>query len=81
MRLLRQRPSARRRVTERLQEIRQRLDAATPGDWPFGELARHLLPADADLIAHAPADIAWLLDRIEALQYVVESQRIKAVES
>lgn len=90
-------------MPNRLQEIRARLDAATPGPWwtaeqrrPYnnpiwsrsddpvttGETIGNIyLQPDADLIAHAPADIAWLLGRVEALQYVVESQRIKAVES
>jgi hypothetical protein len=55
-------------MPDRLAEIRARLDAATPGEWPFGEMVRHLLPPDADLIAHAPADIAWLLAEVERLR-------------
>ena len=52
-------------MSDRLTEIRARLDAATPGEWPMGALVPYLLPSDADHIAHAPADIAWLLDEVE----------------
>ena len=71
-------------MPDRLQEIRARLDAATPGPWEneFGVVAdangnRHYIPneygdwdnpADPDFIAHAPADIAWLLDEVERLR-------------
>lgn len=74
---------------ERVQEIRARLAAATPGPWMTAD--DHLYPqrvvanddglvliaetytdpawppADADLIAHAPADLADLLDEREKL--------------
>lgn len=68
-------------MSNRLQEIRARLDAATPGPWEEGgfdrpwsvtagrfvldERSSATRQADADLIAHAPADIAWLLDELE----------------
>lgn len=73
-------------MPERLQEIRARLDAATPGPW---KRDRHEIltvdvddetgwetciadaygdPADADLIAHAPDDLRWLLDEVERLR-------------
>ena len=64
-------------MNDRLQEIRARLDAATPGPWyvrsgwvALNNLNYDVIPvghndADADLIAHAPADIAWLLAEIE----------------
>ena len=75
-------------MTDRLQEIRARLDAATPGPWNFGRIAGDWgsvhthgrtnvvinseddggYAADQDLIAHAPADIAWLLDEVERLR-------------
>ena len=75
-------------MSDRLQEIRARLDAATPGPWrddhqswciwaPDHEAdepdARCLVAEvgcgpDTDLIAHAPADIAWLLDEVERLR-------------
>ena len=72
-------------MPDRLQEIRARLDAATPGPWvvkPPGEgksssgIRRGALDIawsvtareDADLIANAPADIAWLLAEVERLQ-------------
>jgi hypothetical protein len=67
--------------TDRLQEIRARLDAATPGPWLYPEDDPTRIQAsdgvsvavitrrvdDADLIAHAPADLAWLLDKVEEL--------------
>ncbi|MEN9315078.1 MAG: hypothetical protein RIS35_1471 [Pseudomonadota bacterium] len=68
-------------MTDRLAEIRARLDAATPGPngarlfppigipQPWGP---PLMPTvdrpNADLIAHAPTDIAWLLDRLDELE-------------
>ena len=74
-------------MSDRLQEIRARLDAATPGLWvrhpsepwvyvrrgPFtlniiATQLRSGRPGDTDLIAHAPADIAWLLDEVERLE-------------
>ena len=55
-------------MPDRLQEIRARLDAATPGEWPVGTLVPYLLPSDADFIAHAPDDIAWLLDQLTIQQ-------------
>lgn len=73
-------------MSDRLQEIRARLDAATPGPWEWREWScgdeaitgpdntgfvvnvDETTPhADADLIAHAPADIAWLLEKVEEL--------------
>lgn len=51
-------------VTDRLSDIRARLDAATPVTlWQgvgWGD-------PDGDLIDHAPADIAWLLEQVEDL--------------
>ena len=61
-------------MPDRLQEIRARLDAATPGPWEVvcnttsdvvGVLDGDY--DDADLIAHAPADIAWLLEEVDNL--------------
>ena len=69
-------------MSDRIAEIRARLDAATPGPWhkhddepwvtnsatpPMRIIATGLRgqPENADLIAHAPADIAWLLDEVE----------------
>lgn len=73
---------------DRIEEIRARLEAATPGPWKtggsaacgdvyFGTLVDPDDPtepgvmlgmtsqaADAALIAHAPADIAWLLEQL-----------------
>ena len=67
-------------MPDRIAEIRARLDAATPGPWlvrngwvDLNNLHGDVIPvghndADADLIAHAPADIAWLLDEVERLR-------------
>ena len=64
----------------RIEEIRQRLDKATPGPWFAGRFSigagedrgdpdaipveRVALREDADLIANAPADLAYLLDTL-----------------
>jgi hypothetical protein len=68
--------------TDRLQEIRARLDAATPGPWiihedeetgqldPWDDDGMHPIldsQSNADLIAHAPDDIAWLLQEVARL--------------
>jgi len=62
-------------VSDRLAEIRARLDAAPSAcDWwvengVYGICGVRSNDAhDADLIAHAPADIAWLLDEVERLE-------------
>lgn len=76
-------------IDPRAEEIRARLDAATPGSWDattseatmndrnlyrFGPQSKpcvfhaQMRRADADLIAHAPADLAYLLGRIETLE-------------
>lgn len=75
-------------MPDRLQDIRARLDAATPGPWAddykswcvwapnhdLKEREDRCLVAevgcgpDTDLIAHAPSDIAWLLDEVERLR-------------
>jgi hypothetical protein len=69
-------------MPDRLAEIRARLDALSSAPpWRYLE-NRGILAADADrdisrpgwypsdarFIAHAPADIAWLLDEVERLQ-------------
>ncbi len=69
-------------MPDRLQEIRARLDAATPGPWvrnyDNGEvvvmdpddgrtmIGNVTFTRNIDLIAHAPADIAWLLAALES---------------
>jgi hypothetical protein len=90
-------------MSDRLQEIRARLDAATPGPWsnsvswdcveadvmpttnylePYRTtVARARLPMNADLIAHAPADIAWLLDEISMLEMDVAEISRKAEDA
>ena len=67
-------------VSDRLQEIRARLDAATPGldgrlrrvqptPQPWGPpLTYEVDKPNADLIAHAPTDIAWLLAEVQRLR-------------
>lgn len=89
-------------AADRVQAIRARLAAATPGPWFwvsgedgfYNRLETRLAsenvgvldgvafddftadvqadPADAELIASAPADLAWALDRIAHLERVVE---------
>lgn len=71
---------------DRLTEIRARLDAASPG--PNGRMSR-VMPTpqpwgppltyevdkpNADLIAHAPGDIAYLLDRVEKYRAQLEAE-------
>lgn len=51
-------------MTDRLTEIRARLDAATP-EWNYDN---DQSGEDVDLINHAPADIAWLLAEVERLR-------------
>lgn len=65
--------------TDRLKQIRERIDAATPNlgkdredapvfeyDDEFASLAiRGLTDADAAFIAAAPSDVAWLLAEVE----------------
>lgn len=52
-------------LTERMQEIRARLEAATPGlRFEILGVAR----GDAALVAHAPADLAYLLDGLLLMQ-------------
>lgn len=71
---------------ERLEEIQQRLDRATPGPWeadamegyivaPSGDVATvtRWSDADADLIAHAPEDLAVLVAEVERLRAVAEA--------
>lgn len=49
--------------TDRIEEIRARLDAATPGEaWNVPNV--DYTDADCDLIVNAYADIAWLLDMV-----------------
>lgn len=81
-------------MSDRVEEIRARLDAATPGPWGTDEryhgkvycddslgsmvadtgsrytiaITREKEAANADLIAHAPADLAWCLAEIERLR-------------
>ena len=63
-------------MSDRLQEIRRRMDAAMPGQpWVvmhqrFGDPHAPVTVNNEfwqDLIAHAPDDIAWLLEQVEEL--------------
>jgi len=82
--------------TDRLQEIRARLDAATPGPWiiyedeetgqldPWDDEGMHPIldsQSNADLIAHAPADIAWLLDEVERSRRTVRRLSIERLQA
>jgi hypothetical protein len=58
-------------MTDRPQEIRARLDAATVTGWYDQTSVQALTPWSgvvAEMVAHAPADIAWLLDEVERLR-------------
>ena len=60
-------------MTDRLNEIRARLDAAGDKWWRMAEVYRighrpGCEPHTATLMAHAPADIAWLLAEVERLR-------------
>lgn len=50
-------------MPDRLNEIRARLDAATPGPYEWHGCP----PGDAAFLTNAPADIAWLLAEVERL--------------
>lgn len=59
-------------MNNRIDEIRARLDAATPGPWEVVcDTTSDVVGVldgdydDADLIAHAPADLAWLIEQYE----------------
>lgn len=91
-------------MTDRLQEIRARLDAATPGRGPWRAdadfqsenptlrvitgtypdtvrmVAATLDAAETKFIAHAPADIAWLLAEIDALRERVAVLRAEVTD-
>lgn len=60
-------------VSDRLSAIRARLDAATPGPDHSIPLRDRQHAMDA-LYAHAPADIAWLLDQITWMEH--ERERV-----
>ena len=84
-------------LTERLAEIRARLEKATPGKWEWSgddliqsacgesvldiwprmdegklEIKLDITPYDRDLIAHAPADLRFLLRVVEAVRVMEE---------
>ncbi len=58
-------------MSNRLAEIRARLDAATVAGWgdeKWVETFTPLRSVGARFVANAPADIAWLLDEVERLR-------------
>jgi len=55
------------KMTDLLPEIEARLEAATRHSMK-DEAATRYIPAYADFIAHAPEDIAWLLEEVKRLQ-------------
>ncbi|RPD50038.1 hypothetical protein DNI29_04370 [Hymenobacter sediminis] len=78
---------------QRIEEIRQRLQAATPGPWFVADglvMAKYeaginqkitadyeacpVMPEDAELIAHAPSDIQYLLDQLHHATQEAEGQ-------
>ena len=61
--------------TERLAQIRARVQAATPGPWTTKTL--HTTLADADFIAHSRQDIPDLLAELSRLRAVIEEARAR----
>ena len=57
-------------MSDRIKEIRARLDAATPGPNQLSGRQRECngVWVHTSLLDHAPADIAWLLDEVERLR-------------
>ena len=57
-------------MTDRLEEIRKRCDAATPGPWKYpGCLEKKIAiakdPSNAEFIAHSREDIPYLLEQLD----------------
>lgn len=81
-------------MTDRIAEIRARLDNATPGPWrTHGRDGDHVVsladeyvvtsawtPADSALIAHAPDDLAWLLAENELLRAALADEMRVSME-
>jgi predicted subunit of tRNA(5-methylaminomethyl-2-thiouridylate) methyltransferase len=66
-------------MPDRLAEIRARLDAATVAGWgdeKWVETFTPLRSVGARFIAHAPADIAWLLAELERYR-ADEAERVR----
>ena len=77
-------------MNDRLTEIEARLNAATPGEWvrinegvgivPGGNvvqfLARDIAVKNAEMIANAPADLRYLLERVRELEAQLHETRI-----
>ena len=60
-------------MATRLEKIKARLAAATPGPWGLDTQLGIDDPASADtaLVVHAPEDIAWLVARVERLEWAL----------
>ena len=56
-------------MTDRLQEIEERVAKATPGPWTLRGFEHK---PNVDFLNHAPADIRYLLIRLEAAEAVAE---------
>ena len=56
--------------------VRQRSKWLPDYEMPVADVGQ---PVNADLIAHAPADIAWLLDEVEAARASAERYRTQLV--
>ena len=81
---------------ERLKEIKERLEAATPGPWTiagwgiWSEAAGTYVvedsegvsdnPATAQFIVNAPDDIAWLIEQLEAVPSLAEAAYVQGQE-
>lgn len=58
-------------TTDRLQQIRERLDRRRVDGRVYHPSVEMEVKRDhADFIAHAPADIAWLLEKVERLSEI-----------
>ena len=80
-----------RTTAVRLQEIKARLDAATPvwkdaGEWFHDHRVGYPIhgdgsndEADAELIAHAPEDLRFLLAEVERLQNYKEAAKLNGI--
>ena len=62
-------------MTTREDEIRGRLADAQEGEWDTSAFPDSLPRADVRLFAHAPADLAYLLDRLETIEHVRSVER------
>jgi len=60
-------------MADRIEEIKARLGAATTSSWYDNDLvAQTGRTEDAEFIAHAPEDIAYLLERLEESEALID---------